>query len=425
MRANRKERRKSRMNDEKRETNDAIDGAENIRPRLSTVDLILSLAAILLCGCVLSGAIPTAWVGIANGLLFAYTVFAVRHVASVIQLLLTSIAVSFLTLLPICGAVVLALMLGTGTLAWLFMSLPRFKWAPIGALVAAYGIGFLVTSNPITPLFALAFLPAAALMAWAHARDLGRTSTVLHALLGFLFTLLAAFCVILWRTYGGIGYDVLVRFVQEVKQLFVTVSLEAGKMLLASIESLTAEASVPAEALENFRKAYEQVFTEGNLWVVADTIMGLAPALVVVPTLIISYLSDVVMLRKYYNTEWRSRMTPAACTLTISPAASVIYFVCLLIVLFVNKQTVFVMAVTNMCFILLPGLCLSGVNVILHNARRARGWPGVASILLLVAAACCMGFSSLYFLALWGAYAIISNALHQKILQKLKERDEE
>lgn len=413
------------MNDEKRETNDAIDGAENIRPRLSTVDLILSLAAILLCGCVLSGAIPTAWVGIANGLLFAYTVFAVRHVASVIQLLLTSIAVSFLTLLPICGAVVLALMLGTGTLAWLFMSLPRFKWAPIGALVAAYGIGFLVTSNPITPLFALAFLPAAALMAWAHARDLGRTSTVLHALLGFLFTLLAAFCVILWRTYGGIGYDVLVRFVQEVKQLFVTVSLEAGKMLLASIESLTAEASVPAEALENFRKAYEQVFTEGNLWVVADTIMGLAPALVVVPTLIISYLSDVVMLRKYYNTEWRSRMTPAACTLTISPAASVIYFVCLLIVLFVNKQTVFVMAVTNMCFILLPGLCLSGVNVILHNARRARGWPGVASILLLVAAACCMGFSSLYFLALWGAYAIISNALHQKILQKLKERDEE
>ena len=117
-------------------------------------------------------------------------------------------------------------------------------------------------------------------------------------------------------------------------------------------------------------------------------------------------------------------MTPAACSLTIGPAAGLIYFICFLIMLFANKQSVFVMAIYNMFLILLPGLCLTGVNIILQSARRARGWIGVASILLLVAAVCCMGLSSLYFVALWGAYATITAALHQKIIEKMKNNDE-
>ena len=73
---------------------------------------------------------------------------------------------------------------------------------------------------------------------------------------------------------------------------------------------------------------------------------------------------------------------------------------------------------------LLPGLALVGINVILHNARRAGGWLGRASVVFVAAAMCCMGLSSFYFLALWGAYVTISAALHQKILQKMKDRDE-
>ena len=82
------------------------------------------------------------------------------------------------------------------------------------------------------------------------------------------------------------------------------------------------------------------------------------------------------------------------------------------------------MAVSNMCLILLPGLCLTGVNVILNNIRQAHGWIGVVQILLLISAVCCMGLTSLYFLALWGAYATISVALHQKIMQKMKDENE-
>lgn len=412
------------MNEEKREENMQSSNIENIRPNLDKKDLILSLFVVLLCGCVLSGAIPASFIGLAVGALFAYTVIAVKNVGAVVQLLLTSILATVLTFLPPVGAAVLALMLGTGTLAWLFMILPKYKWAPIGLLAVAYGLGFLVTSNPVTPLLSLAFLPAAALMAWAHARDLGRTSTVLHALLGFIITVLVTLCVILLRAYGSINYDALMRFMNEIKNLFVTIGIEAGKILWETIESASTQAAASAETLEKLRETFAQVFGETNLRVMADTIMGLAPALITIPALIISYLSNVVLLRKYYNTEWRSRMTPAACALTISPAAGLVYFVCFLVVMFVNKQSMLLMTVYNMCLILLPGLCLTGVNVILQNARHAGGWIGGASVLLLVAAVCCMGFSSLYFVALWGAYATITAALHQKIMQKMKDRDE-
>ena len=411
------------MNEEKRE-NDIHSSPRGDLPRLNVKDLLLSLAAVLLCGCVLSGAIPSEWMSLASAILFVYTVIAVRNAGAVIQILLASLIVTGITFLPVGGAVVLALIHGTGTLAWLFMVLPKYKWAPIGLLAAAYGLGVLVTANAVAPLFALAFLPAAVLMAWAHARDIGRTNTVLHTLLGFLIVALASLCVILWRTYGSINYDVLLGFVNELKTLFVTITTEMSKMFWETLEAVATPSALASESWEEFRTVYETTFSESSLRQLADYFMGLAPALVGVPTLILSYLANVVLLRKYYNTEWRAQMTPAACSLTVSPATGVIYFVCFLIAMFVEEQSVFLMAVSNMYFLLMPCLCLTGVNAILQNARRARGWMGVTSILFLVAVVCCMGTGSFYFVALWGAYVTVSNALHQKILQKMKEQDD-
>ena len=413
------------MNEEKREENIAFETNENVRPSLDKKDLILSLAAILLCGCVLSGAIPTIGITLATAALFAYTVIAIRNRGAVVQILLASVIATVLTFLPIVGSAVLALILGTGTLAWLFMVLPKYKWAPAGLLAVAYAIGCLVTSNLVTPLLAFAFLPAAALMAWAHSRDVGRTGTVLHAFLGFIVVVLATLCVVLWRAYGSLNYDVLMTFVNELKQLFVTIGTEAGKMLWESIEASSTQSAMQSEAGEQLRQMYAEIFSESSLKTIADSLMGLAPAIVGVPTMIIAYLADVVLLRKYYNTEWRSLMTPAACTLTISPAAGVIYFVCFLIAMFASSQSVFLMAVNNMYLLLLPGLCLTGVNAILQNAKRAKGWIGVVYILFLAFTICCMGFSSFYFVALWGAYVTISGALHQKIMEKMKGTDNE
>ena len=413
-----------RMNEEKRDENMQSPEAEMVSPKLDKKDLILSLAVVLLCGCVLSGAIPSAFVGFAAAILFAYTVVAVRNISAVIQLLLVSIIATVCTFLPIVGTAVLALMLGTGTLAWLFMTLPKYKWASACILILAYGMGFLITSNPVTPLLSLAFLPAAALMAWAHARDIGRTNTVLHALLGYVLVVLAALCAMLWYSYGSVNYDSLMRFVNEIKDLFVTVGTEAGKLLWESIESSSTQSTLTQESLEQLRESFNQFFNESSLRMMIDTLIGLVPALIIAPALIVSYLSNVVLLRKYYNTEWRSRMTPAACSLTIGPATGLVYFVCFLVVMFANQQSVFVMAIYNMCIILLPGLCLTGVNATLQNARRSRGWMGIVSILVLVGAVCCMGFSGFYFVALWGAYATIAAALHQKIMQKMKDRNE-
>ena len=412
------------MNEEKREENMQASEAEIVSPKLEKKDLILSLAVILLCGCILSGAIPSAFVAFASAILFAYTVVAVRNIGAVVQLLLTAIIATVMTFLPIVGAGVLALMLGTGTLAWLFMTLPKHKWAPACVLIFSYGMGFLITSDPVTSLLAFAFLPAAALMAWAHARDIGRTNTVLHALLGFVLVVLATLCAVLWRSYGSVNYDSLMRFINEIKDLFVTVGAEAGKLLWESFEAASTQPALSGESFEQLRENFNQIFNESTLRTVADTIMGMVPALIIAPALIISYLSNVVLLRKYYNTEWRSCMTPAACSLTIGPATGLIYFICFLITMFAKEQSVFLMAIYNMCLILLPGLCLTGVNVILQNARNSRGWMGKISLLFLVIAVCCMGLSSLYFVALWGAYATIAAALHQKIMQKMKDQNE-
>ena len=67
------------MNEEKHEEILNSSVVEEIRPRLDKKDLILSLFVILLCGCVLSGAIPGAWIGLANAVLFVYVVIAIRN----------------------------------------------------------------------------------------------------------------------------------------------------------------------------------------------------------------------------------------------------------------------------------------------------------------------------------------------------------
>ena len=397
---------------------------QEANPKLDKKDLILSLFAILLCGCVLSGAIPSAFVGLASAALFIYVVIAIRNAGAIIQLLLTSIVATAFTFLPIVGTATLSLILGAGVLAWLFMTLPKYKWAPVLLLAVAYGLGFLATSNPATALLAFAFLPAAALMAWAHARDLGRTLTVLHALLGFLLVALSALCIFLWHTYGSVNYDALMRLVDGLKDLFVAAGIEVGNKVLENFDLLIAPSGVSADAVAQMRGGYIALFAESNLRTIADLLMGAAPALIIAPTMILSYLADVVLLRKYYNTEWRSKMTPAACSLVISPATGVVYFVCFLIFMFANKTTIFTMAVTNMCLILMPGLCLTGVNVIRGNVRRATGWMKMATVLFLIAAVCCMGITILYFLALWGAYAVVSAALHQRIMQKMKDENQ-
>ena len=397
---------------------------QEANPKLDKKDLILSLFVILLCGCVLSGAIPSAFVGLASAALFIYVVIAIRNAGAVIQLLLTSIVATAFTFLPIVGTATLSLILGAGVLAWLFMTLPKYKWAPVLLLAVAYGLGFLATSNPATALLAFAFFPAAALMAWAHARDLGRTLTVLHALLGFLLVALSALCIFLWHTYGSVNYDALMRLVDGFKNLFVAAGIEVGNTVLENFDRIIAPSGVSADAVAQMRGGYIAIFAESNLRAIADLLMGAAPALIIAPTMILSYLADVVLLRKYYNTEWRSKMTPAACSLVISPATGVVYFVCFLIFMFANKTTLFTMAITNMCLILMPGLCLTGVNVIRGNVRRATGWMKMATILFLISAICCMGITILYFLALWGAYAVVSAALHQRIMQKMKDENQ-
>jgi hypothetical protein len=270
---------------------------------------------------------------------------------------------------------------------------------------------------------AFAFAPAAVLMALATVRDVGRTSTVLYTVGGFLISIVAFLCILLFKLYGAVSFDLLVHFVEELRVALVEALRGTGYLLWDLFVQSAEEAKVTAEQMEAVRNAYETAFNEANLQVLVNSVVGLAPAWIFIPTVTLAYGAHLFLLRRYYNTAWRSMMTPASCTVTVSATASVLYFVCFLIVIFIPRDSLFLMAVRNLFLILMPGLCLVGVHTIVFQVRRARGWFGVIWILLLAAMLCCAGFSSLYLLALWGAYAVVSVAIRKKILQKMKDMD--
>ena len=102
------------MNEEKREETMQSTDSKIARPKLNIKDLLLSLAAILVSACILSGAIPSAFVGLASLALFVYAVIAIRNAGAIIQLVLSALIATVLTFLPICGAAVLALAVQLG-----------------------------------------------------------------------------------------------------------------------------------------------------------------------------------------------------------------------------------------------------------------------------------------------------------------------
>ena len=393
------------------------------RPPIEGKDLALAIAALLLCALFLGGCIPSNWTWLTTAALFACVVIAVRSTGSVLLLLSITLLASLLTLSMEGGAFVLSIMVGCGSMTWLLTVSKRHRYTAFVVLVAAYGVCWLVSSDPLYSALAFAFAPAAVLMALATVRDVGRTSTVLYTVGGFLISIVAFLCILLFKLYGAVSFDLLVHFVEELRVALVEALRGTGYLLWDLFVQSAEEAKVTAEQMEAVRNAYETAFNEANLQVLVNSVVGLAPAWIFIPTVTLAYGAHLFLLRRYYNTAWRSMLTPASCTVTVSATASVLYFVCFLIVIFIPRDSLFLMAVRNLFLILMPGLCLVGVHTIVFQVRRARGWFGVIWILLLAAMLCCAGFSSLYLLALWGAYAVVSVAIRKKILQKMKDMD--
>jgi hypothetical protein len=53
--------------------------------------------------------------------------------------------------------------------------------------------------------------------------------------------------------------------------------------------------------------------------------------------------------------------------------------------------------------------------------RNSKGGRRILLVVPVVMLSCCAGLSSLYFLALWGAYVTLMTMLHLKMLQKLSQ----
>ena len=72
----------------------------------------------------------------------------------------------------------------------------------------------------------------------------------------------------------------------------------------------------------------------------------------------------------------------------------------------------------NLSIILMPGLCVIGLQSIVATIRHAKGSNRI--FLLLVAAffVCCSG-GVFYMLAFWGAYGIVMLALQRRMVERI------
>ncbi len=394
------------------------------RPRVETKDAVLGVLAIFVCALILGGAIPSEWTWLAMAALFGYVVATVRSTGSVLILLAMAFVAFLFTLSMAAATLVLALIVGTGSLAWAFTVLGKQRYVGVIAVVAAFGLSLLLKSEPAVAALAFCFLPAAVLMALATVYDVGRTNTVLYTMGGFLLSGAVALAVVLFQSYGQVSFTALTTLVEDIRKAAMDAMRGTGWLILDMIEQSAEEVKLTGEQLEAMRDAYNSVFSEASIEALVYSVVGIAPALIFIPTVIVAFGAHLFLLRRYYNTAWRKMMTARSCTVVMSVTASVLYFICFLLVILISKNSLFLTAVQNLFLILVPGLALVGANTIMFQVRRARGWGGVAWILLLIAMLCCSGFSFVYFLGMWGAYAVVSAALHKKLIQMMKNDKE-
>ena len=133
------------------------------RPKVEIKDAILGVLAVFVCAMAIGGAIPSDWSWLLLAALFAYVVATVRSTGSVLLLLSIAFTAFLLTLSMEVATFVLALTVGTGSLAWVFTVLGKHRYLGIVALIAAFCISLFCRATPADAALTVCFFPAAAI----------------------------------------------------------------------------------------------------------------------------------------------------------------------------------------------------------------------------------------------------------------------
>lgn len=388
-------------------------------PALHRSDVVLALIAIVVCAL---GVALYAYEQIAFFillLLFVYTVMTVRSVGATAIILLTAVISSLLFFSLSWAALVLSLIVGTGTLAWLLTVLRRPYLPPI-CLAVAYVVAGLITESALDALLTLAFLPAGVLLAAATVTHQRRTTAICYAIGGFLITLGILLAIVLMHVCGTLEPGAIKEYLNGLYDEIVGGAVYFRDEFLKYMEStLAAEGAYNAEEIAQLISQFREMTGTPVVQSLVSVLFSILPALAVIVCSILGFEAHVVLNATYFRTGWKRVLTPRAMIFSMSLPAAILYVVSFFVTLFFGGDTLLGAAMQNLCLILLPGFCIMGWGALLGTLHRSKGGAKILWLVFFALMICFAGAMSLFLLALWGSNTVLMAALQLHMLKKM------
>ena len=381
-------------------------------PRVSPMHVLLAIAVCFLCAVSIPLCNNQAVALLTLAILFAYVAAVGRHPLTVALVLVTTLLLTMLGSVAnigfSVGVVFLSSVVGCMTLTFLMTVLQR---AYVVALIpaVAVGVAFVVVGHLPTALAALCFLPSAALLAFATLRDQGRTASICLAQLGCLLSVAGVFAALIWQAYGNLGPTAIRASIDAVKEGVVRAFEAVRDYNLATFEGIPM-----GEGAEEWIERVNLLYSRE----MALQICSIFPAAIAVLSGVVAYESQALLNAGYKTTGLGAVLTPNSRFFSMSLTAAILFAVSFVLMMFVSPSTVLGAMMQNLSIILMPGLCVIGLQSIVATIRHAKG--GNRIFLLLVAAffVCCSG-GVFYMLAFWGVYGIVMLALQRRMVERI------
>ena len=387
-------------------------------PRLQKGNLALALIALFLSsigvGCIGNETVAV----ILLPLLIFYAVMVIRAPGATVPLLLIALLASLFTVSLSGAAVTLSVILGTGTLAFL-LSARQMPYLTLLAPLLGGALSFLLTGSWASMLLSLFFLPAGALLSYASCAQKGRTSSIVWTQAGLLISLVAIVACAVYQTQDSLSASSISAALEGVRYAILDLVGTVKTELLAEL-SATGRGFSEAE-IKELTDALNTVLGESTVNSLISQIYGILPGIAVALCGILAYEAQLFLNLTYLKNGWKQVVTPASCVFTMSLTSAVLYLLGFAVLLFFGSYSLFVVAMQNICILLLPGFCVLGAWNLRFQIKAARGGGKVFWILLIIFGCCCAGLSVLYILAILGASSVILGALHRKMQEKTKQ----
>ena len=344
----------------------------------------------------------------------AFCVLIARAPAFTSILLLPAAILTVLTSEFWVGSIFLAVTIGTASLAFL-LTVMRHSYLALLIPVLSAGVSFAALRDLETALFALLFLPAAVLLAIATRLGKRRVTAICFAIGGGLLSLIVVLGIYLWRECGALDRNTIITFATDFRQQLILELIGARDELLA-----IAREDGGAQA----QKIYTQIsesFTDAAITNTVSQIFNLIPAIVAVICSVLAFEAQLLLNLLYRRGGLSCVITREARAFGMSVSSAVLYAVSFLLMIFLPGFSMAGAVVQNLCLMLVPGLCVMGMQQLLTLSSGAGGGKRLFLILTVAGAFICYPGGAFYILAMWGAYTVIAGAVQRKIIQKLVE----